>query len=90
MGVVASETRRGEKIVNDNGEIVEKHAIFLSEMRTSNNEDNPKNNFRATAPPAITNNRDEGYTIGSRWIDAPMVYTLTSFAGTDANWTALN
>ena len=90
MAVIASETRRGERITNEKGEVLEKHAIFLSELRDSNNQDNPKNNFRATGIPLVTNNRDEGYTVGSEWILAPTVYRLTSFTGTNATWTALN
>ena len=88
--LIGSEPNRGDRIVDKDGRLTESLSRFFSDLITSNNDDNPKNNFRATAPPAVTNNTDEGYTVGSEWIDAPTVYRLTSFTGTSANWTALN
>lgn len=90
MAIISSLPDRGVKIIEEGGSATQSLSEFLSDLYESNNNDNPLNNFRATVPPAITNNRDEGYTIGSEWIDAPTVYKLTSFTGLDANWTALN
>ena len=90
MGVIASLPDRGDQVVNKDGTLTEGFSEFLSDLYESNNGDNPLNNFRATVAPTITNNVDEGYTVGSEWIVAPTVYRLTSFTGTDANWTALN
>lgn len=88
--IITSLPLRGAKIVDAEGRILSTLSDFLYEIYQSNNEDTPKNNFRATAAPLVTNNRDEGYTIGSEWIFSPTVYKLTSFTGTDANWSALN
>ncbi len=90
MGVIASLPHRGDQGVNEDGSFTESVSEFFADLYESNNNDNPLNNFRATVAPAITNNASEGYTVGSEWIDAPTVYRLTSFTGTDANWTALN
>ncbi len=90
MGIIASLTHRGDKVVNEDGTLTESFSEFLSDLYESNNADNPLNNYRATVAPTIANNTSEGYTTGSEWIDAPTVYRLTSFTGDDANWTALN
>ncbi len=90
MAIIASLPHRGTIVVNEDGSLKESLAEFFSDLYQSNNNDNPKNNFRATGAPAVTNNRDEGYTIGSEWINHPTVYRLTDFTGTDATWTALN
>ena len=88
--LIASTPQRGDQIVDKEGKPLESFSEFLADLSESNNQDNPKNNFRATGAPAISNNASEGFTTGSTWIDAPTVYTLTSFTGADANWTALN
>lgn len=90
MAVIASLPHRGDKGVKEDGSFTEAISEFFSDLYESNNQDNPLNNFRATGAPAITNNASEGYTTGSVWIDAPTVYFLTGFTGTDANWTAVN
>ncbi|MEE8289716.1 MAG: hypothetical protein V3R25_09930 [Nitrosomonadaceae bacterium] len=90
MSVISSLPHRGDKIIEENGSGTESLLEFMSDLYESNNQDNPKNNYRATVAPTITNNTSEGYTVGSEWIDAPTVYRLTSFTGADANWSALN
>lgn len=86
---IASEPKRGDVITED-GKAKEFFAIWMSQITESNNQDNPKNNFTATGVPTISNNASEGFIVGSRWIFADIVYTLTSFTGADATWTALN
>lgn len=88
--LIGSLPLRGLPIVDSEGSPTDTFSDFLRDIRESNNNDNPLNNFRADAVPLVTNNRDEGYTTGSRWIYLDIVYTLTSFSGTDATWTALN
>jgi len=88
--IISSTPDRGIQIIKEDGSPTEGFAKFLDDISTSNNEDNPKNNYRATIAPTIANNASEGYTTGSEWIDAPTVYRLTSFTGANANWTALN
>jgi len=90
MALISSTPRRGDKLIREDGSATEPFAIFLSDISQSNNADNPQNNYAATAAPTISNNASEGYTVGSEWIDAPTVYRLVSFTGTDANWVALN
>ncbi len=88
--LLSSNPQRGDILVDENGKAKETFAIWMSQMTESNNEDNPKNNYRATLAPTIDNNASQGFTVGSEWIDAPTVYRLTSFTGADATWTALN
>ena len=94
MSLLSNNPRRGDVIVDSEGRLTESFARFLNDLTESNNNDNPLNNFRASGAPAVTNNREEGYTIGSVWIDAPTVYQLTSFASdakdANATWTPLN
>ena len=88
--LISSVPMSNDVIVDGEGRPTRMFAEYLTDLFESNNQDNPKNNYVAAAGPVVTNNRSEGYTVGSEWIDAPTVYTLTSFTGTDANWTALN
>lgn len=88
--LIASTPQRGDKLIKEDGSAEETFSEFLADLSESNNQDNPKNNYRATVAPTIANNAGEGYTVGSEWIDAPTVYRLTSFTGSDANWTPLN
>jgi hypothetical protein len=89
MSVISSLPDRGVIIIKE-GAATQSFAEFLTDLYESNNQDNPQNNYRATIAPTINDNASIGYTVGSEWIDAPTVYRLTSFTGTDANWTALN
>ena len=90
--IISSDPKRGVKLVNEDGTALEPFAIFLQQLTESNNQDNPKNNYRAIVAPVITNNASEGYTVGSEWIDSvtSKVYRLTTFTGANANWSVLN
>ena len=90
MSVIASQPNRGDVIVDKEGKATQSLSEFFSDLYESNNQDNPQNNFRATVAPTINDNASLGYTTGSEWIDDPTVYRLTSFTGSNANWTALN
>jgi hypothetical protein len=90
MSVISSLPNRGVKIIDEGGSATQSFSEFLSDLYESNNQDNPQNNYRATIAPTVNDNVSLGYTVGSEWIDAPTVYRLTSFTGTDANWTTLN
>ena len=94
MAIVTSTPEGDEVIVDRDGRLTRRLARFFFDITESNNNDAPLNNYQASGPPAVTNNRQEGYTVGSEWIDAPTVYKLTSFASdaqdANATWTALN
>lgn len=88
--LISSYPNRGDKVVREDGRLMETFSKFISDLVRSNNQDNPLKNYSATAVPVVGNNASEGYTVGSEWIYLGIVYKLVSFTITDANWVALN